>query len=109
MNDMGVLSLRLPDDLEQRINEESQRSGQPRSQLIREALGLMLSRRRQERHDAALAAAARALATDLEARSETLALSEAFLRADHEALGLGDKGAVELDQAPEEQHERWWQ
>jgi hypothetical protein len=105
---MGVLSLRLPDDLEQGINEESQRSGQPRSQLIREALNLLLAQRRQERHAAALTAAARALATDVEARNESLAVSEAFLRSDNEALALADGGAAAGERAGDDPNGRWW-
>ncbi len=34
---MGAVSIRLPDHLEQQLNEEVRLSGQPRSQLLREA------------------------------------------------------------------------
>ena len=51
---MSAVSLRLPDHLEQQLNEEARRSGQPRSQLLREALETLLCQRRQERAQAAL-------------------------------------------------------
>jgi predicted transcriptional regulator len=46
---MGSVSLRLPDHLEQRLNEEARLSGQPRSQLMREAMETLLHQRREER------------------------------------------------------------
>ena len=35
---MGAVSLRLPDHLDQQLSEEARLSGQPRSQLMHEAL-----------------------------------------------------------------------
>ena len=90
---MGALSLRLSDDLERKLSQEASLSGQPRSQLIREALEALLSRRERERAEAALVAAATALATNAEAREETLAIAADFLASDHEALALGESGA----------------
>jgi predicted DNA-binding protein len=43
---MGAVSIRLPDHLEQQLNEEARSSGQPRSQLLREALEALLAQRR---------------------------------------------------------------
>jgi Arc/MetJ-type ribon-helix-helix transcriptional regulator len=55
---MSAVSLRLPDHLEQQLNEEARLSGQPRSQLMREALETLLSQRREGRAQAALRLAA---------------------------------------------------
>ncbi len=49
---MGAVSLRLPDDLVNKLSEEARLSGQPRSQPMREALEGLLSRRRAERAEA---------------------------------------------------------
>ena len=83
---MAAISIRLPDDLDQKLAEEVTRTGQPRSQLIREALEALLAKRRQERLDAQLRDAARALVSDPEARQEALELAEDFLAAENEAL-----------------------
>lgn len=69
---MGAISLRLPQDLESKLAQEAQFSGQPRSQLIREALEALLSLRERQRNEAALAAAATALASDVDACQEAL-------------------------------------
>jgi predicted transcriptional regulator len=105
---MGAVSLRLPDDLERKLSQEARLSGQPRSQLIREALEDLLSRRERERVVAAMVAAARALATDPEARAEALAVAADFLPAENEALKLAEARAAGsgVDDA---QDERWWQ
>ena len=89
---MGALSLRLPDDLERKLSQEASLSGQPRSQLIREALEALLLHRERARAEAALVGAATALATNDEAREETLAIAADFLHADNEALALGEPG-----------------
>jgi Arc/MetJ-type ribon-helix-helix transcriptional regulator len=49
---MGALSIRLPDHLEQQLNEEVRLSGQTRSQLLRETLETLLSQRREGRAQA---------------------------------------------------------
>lgn len=83
---MAAISIRLPDDLDQKLADEVRRTGQPRSQLIREALEALLAQRRRERLDAQLRDAATALASDPEARQEALELAEDFLAAENEAL-----------------------
>ena len=72
---MGAISLRLPHELENKLAQEAQFSGQPRSQLIREALEALLSLRELQRNEAALAAAASALASDVDACQEALAVA----------------------------------
>jgi len=83
---MAALSIRLPLELDQKLTEEATRTGQPRSQLIREALEALLAQREHERLQAALRDAATVLASDPEARQEALELAEDFLPAENEAL-----------------------
>ena len=90
---MPAFSLRLPHDLERRLREEARQCGQPRSELIREALELLLRRRKQERFMAGLVAAAEALAGDASARAESLDVAAEFLAADGEALAMAEGAA----------------
>ena len=101
---MGAVSLRLPDKLEQQLNEEAQLSGQPRSQLMREALETLLSQRRQDRAQAALRLAAVALASDADACAEAQAIAADFLMAENEALA----GAEVPTNATSAATEPWW-
>ena len=104
---MGAVSLRLPDDLERKLSQEATLSGQPRSQLIREALEDLLSRRERERVVAGMVAAAKALAADPEARTEALAVAADFLPAENEALELAE-GRPAGTGGDHPQDERWW-
>ena len=83
---MVAVSLRLPEDLDRKLSREVRLTGQPRSQLIREALEALLSRRERERLEAAMVAAAEALASDPAARAEALAVAADFLPAENEAM-----------------------
>ena len=104
---MGAVSLRLPDDLERKLSQEATISGQPRSQLIREALEDLLSRRERERVVAAMVAAAKALAADPDARAEALAVAADFLPAENEALAQAE-GRPAGNGGHDAQDERWW-
>ena len=103
---MGALSLRLPEDLERQLSSEAQLSGQPRSQLIREALEALLKQRQRQRTEAALVAAAQALALDPSARAEALAIAADFLAAEQEALQGAEAAADPEGEGPEEAP--WW-
>lgn len=104
---MGAISLRLPEPLERRLEEEARLCGQPRSRVMREALEEVLARRQRLRFEAELIAAARALAADAEARRESLAVAEEFLAAEEEALRRAEgSGPSVADDAGAER--RWW-
>ena len=104
---MPAFSLRLPHDLERRLGEEARHCGQPRSELIREALEELLRRRERERFMAGLVAAAEALARDPSARAESLDVAAEFLPADCEALALAEETtSPELSGQPSPQP--WW-
>ncbi len=91
---MSAISLRLPDHLKQQLNEGTRLSGQPRSQLMREALETLLSQRREERAQAVLKLAAVALASDAGACAEAREITADFLMAENEALAGAEAPAT---------------
>jgi len=103
---MSAISLRLPDHLEQQLNEEARLSGQPRSQLLREALESLLSHRREERAQAALRLAAEALASDAGACAEVREMAADFLMAENEALAGAEATATATTTTTSA--EPWW-
>lgn len=104
---MASFSLRLPHELERRLGEEARHCGQPRSELIREALEELLRRREQERFMAGLVAAAEALTSDALAQAESLDVAAEFLSADSEALALAEEAASQ-DQPAQPTPQPWW-
>ena len=88
---MPALSLRLPDELEHRLEEEAHREGVPRSEVARQAISDYLGRRERERFMNELVAEARAGYGIAAVRDEALALAEDAL--------VSDDGTDE---------ERWW-
>jgi len=87
---MAGLSLRLPEDLESRLDEEAQREGVARSEVARAAIAEFLDRRERERHIAAFVAEARAAYGDARIRNEALALAEEALPLDNEGLHVAE-------------------
>jgi predicted transcriptional regulator len=102
---MPALSLRLPEDLDHRLEEEARREGLPRSEVARQALSDYLTRRERERFMSELVAEARAAYTDEAMRREALEMAEDFQEADNEAL---DKAEGRKPGEPERDEERWW-
>ena len=82
---MSTLSIRLSDDLESRLSEESRLAGQPKSLLVRTAVEQFLAGRRRERLLARLAAAATATLSD------AAALADEALPFDNESLALAER------------------
>lgn len=97
---MPSLSLRLPDELDHRLEKEARRAGVPRSELARMAISEFLVRRERERFMVEMVAEARTAYADEDLRQEALGLEKDFLDLDtqkkNHATGQGD---------PEE---RWW-
>jgi predicted DNA-binding protein len=85
-----IISLRLPDELEAKLEEESRLTGRPRSEVARDAIADYLARVERERFLLRLEAAAKKLASDPQTRSEALAIAEEFLPLENEALALGE-------------------
>jgi predicted transcriptional regulator len=87
---MAGLSLRLPEELESRLDEEAQREGVARSEVARTAIAEFLDRRERERYIAAFVAEARAAYGDPRIRAEALVLAEEALPLDNEGLRVAE-------------------
>ena len=87
---MTGFSLRLPDELESRLDREARAEGLPRSEIARTAIVEFLDRREKERVIAAFVKEAQAAYSTPALRQEALALAEEALPLDNEALALAD-------------------
>jgi len=83
---MAGFSLRLPNELEEKLDQEARREGVARSEVARVAIAEFLARRERERFLAAFVAEARAGYGDPAIRGEALAIAEEALPLDNEAL-----------------------
>ena len=88
---MAGFSLRLPEDLESRLDEEARREGLARSQVARTAIAEFLERRERARYMAAFVAEARAAYATPAIRKEALALAEEALPFDNEGLRVAER------------------
>jgi predicted transcriptional regulator len=87
---MAGLSLRLPEDLESRLDEEAQREGVGRSEVARTAIAEFLDRKERERYIAAFVAEARAAYSDPAVRDHALGLAEEAVALDNEGLRVAE-------------------
>ncbi|MDD2776094.1 MAG: ribbon-helix-helix protein, CopG family [Gallionella sp.] len=96
---MGKLTLRLPEQLDARLNLFAKLEDSSRSELVRMALEKFLREREREQLLTEVVQAARFLATDPEAQADNTAISAEFSGADSEALA----------QLEQNDTEKWWQ
>lgn len=94
---MPALSLRLPEELDQRLETEARLEQQPRSEVVRIAIVDYLARRERERFMADLVAEARTAYADDAIRSEATKLAEAGMTTSNEALASIEKGTPLAD------------
>ena len=87
---MAAFSLRLPEDLESRLDAEARREGVARSEIARAAIAEFLERKERQRTIAAFVAEARAAYADPKIRKEALALAEEALPLDNEGLRVAE-------------------
>jgi predicted transcriptional regulator len=87
---MSAISLRLPDDLEMRLDHEARQAGVPRSEIARSAIESYLDRVERERFLADFIAEARATYGDAASREEVLTLADEAIPLDNEALDLAE-------------------
>lgn len=87
---MPGLSLRLPEDLEAKLDEEARREGVGRSEVARTAIAEFLERKARERYIAAFVAEARAAYAKPQIRDEALALAKEALPLDNEGLRVAE-------------------
>lgn len=104
---MPALSLRLPEDLDHRLEDEARLEQLPRSEVVRIALSDYLARRERERFMAELVAAATAMAQNPDAMDEAREMAEEGIVTSNEALDIAE-GRKPGDPWPEETGERWW-
>lgn len=98
---MAGLSLRLPEELESKLDEEARREGVPRSEIARTAIAEFLERKTRERYIAAFVAEAQAAYAEPKIRKEALALAEEALPLDNEGLRIAEtRGPVEGSKKP---------
>lgn len=96
---MKTLSIRVPNELEERLEVEARATGRRRSEVARKALDRYLEETEKERFLREMRRAARELRGD----PETRAVQEEFAQADVEALEIAEgPGATE-------DLERWWE
>lgn len=98
---MATLSIRLSDELEEKLAEEARLRETNRSEIAREAVADYLRRRERERFMAEIVEAARHLKND----PETLRLVEEWLPIDNEAMEIAEgrpPGGSDED-------EPWWE
>jgi hypothetical protein len=99
---MGTLTLRLPDDLDNRLTRFAKSEDISRSELEKFLLDA-----ERERIMSEMTAAFRVLATNPKARAESLAIAEEFLPLDIESLEISE-GRKPGEPLPEESGEGWW-
>lgn len=87
---MAGFSLRLPEDLESRLDDEARREGVARSEVARTAIAEFLERRERQRYLAAFVAEAQAAYSDPKIRKEALALAEEAVALDNEGLRVAE-------------------
>jgi predicted transcriptional regulator len=87
---MAGLSLRLPEELETKLDEGARREGVARSEVARTAIAEFLERKARERHIAAFVAEARAAYADPVIRDEARTLAKEALPLDNEGLRVAE-------------------
>ncbi len=98
---MSSLSLRLPDELVARLDQEASREQRGRSEILRDALDRYLTEKQRERFMADMVREARMVYGDPTARAESLQLAGQFLEIEAEA-GPGRASSTELSP------KQWW-
>jgi predicted transcriptional regulator len=99
--------LRLPADLEQRLDREAELSGRTRSDVICEAVSQFIARRERERFMAEYVAEATEGYSDPVRRREAIEIAEEALPLDNECLDRID-APTPGQLWSEESADKWW-
>lgn len=100
---MSHLSVRLPEEVEQRLDREAKRTGRNRSDLVREAVGQYLTQKERDRMIEEMKQAARELSSDPDAIRESRELAEEGVDAWIDSIEREERAAgVDPD-------EKWWE
>lgn len=87
---MPALSLRLPEELDNRLGDEARFEQLPRSEVVRIAIVDYLARRERERFMAELVAEARSAYADESIRRTALEMAEEGMVTSNEALDISE-------------------
>jgi len=99
---MSTISIRLPDELVEKMDQEAGLAHKKRSELVREAIDDYLRRLERERFMAEIVAEARAAYSDPAIRREALDMAEEGLQEWVESIEAGERAAgIDPD-------EKWW-
>lgn len=102
---MASISIRLPKEIEQQLDEEARFSDRNRSELVREAVGEYLTRRQKQRFIAEYVAEMRQVYADPELADDARQIQRDFDEVDTTLDRLiEEERAAGID--PEE---RWWE
>ena len=104
---MPALSLRLPEDLDHRLEDEARLERLPRSEVVRIAILDYLARREKERFMAELVAEAHTAYADEAIRQEALEMAEEGMATGNEALDIAE-GRKPDGSRSANQAEKWW-
>jgi predicted transcriptional regulator len=104
---MPALSLRLPEDLDQRLEIEARIEQQPRSEVVRMAIVDYLARRERERFMAELVAEARTAYADVSIRHEAKEMAEEGMTTSNEVMDIAEKDTSALSLSAN-RTEKWW-
>jgi metal-responsive CopG/Arc/MetJ family transcriptional regulator len=104
---MGTLSIRLPEELDEKLEQEARLLHKKRSELAREAIAEYIEARERERFMGEFIAEARAVYGDETLRREAQEIAEEFLPFDNEALDAAE-GRKPGKSLPEEKDNKWW-
>jgi metal-responsive CopG/Arc/MetJ family transcriptional regulator len=97
---MSMVSVRIPEDLEARLDAEARLAGRPRSDMVREAVTEYLARRERERRLEEMAGEMRRAYADKDLAEEAREIETADLEQWADALAREESAA-----AP---GEKWW-
>ena len=104
---MPALSLRLPEDLDQRLGDEARLERLPRSEVVRIAIVDYLARRERERFMAELVAEAHTAYADESIRRAALDMAKEGMATSNEALDIAEgrnPGGIKSANPME----KWW-
>jgi len=104
---MPALSLRLPEDLDNRLGDEARLERLPRSEVVRIAIVDYLARRERERFMAELVAEANTAYADESIRRTALQMAEEGMATSNEALEIAE-GRKPGGYRSANPTEKWW-
>jgi predicted transcriptional regulator len=104
---MPALSLRLPEELDQRLGDEARLERLPRSEVVRIAIVDYLARRERERFMAELVAEAHTAYADESVRRAALEMAEEGMTTSNEALDIAEGRSPGGEQSANTTG-KWW-